>query len=163
MVAGVNEDGLARQRDAHHWAVDQLARLERGEPVDRLGLASLLRQRLAQVRTEARACIRALVKAQLLLEHGPVQARVRQGMAALRHHQALHDCLTPSLSLELGAEWPRLYRAAAAGAAEELRDLGGDPDLLPRMPLQGWMDFLAEHDGRTKALACGATTGGGKS
>lgn len=141
MVAGVDSDGLARQSDKLRWAVEQLARLERGDPVDRFGLAAMLRQNLSTSRAESRACLRALVKAQLLREHGPVACQAAQGLAELVQRQRLQSMMTPSLALELSTEWPRLYRAGATQAAEELRDLGGDPDLLPRNSASAWTDF----------------------
>jgi hypothetical protein len=132
------------------WASQQEQRLDSGaDCIDRQGLARLLRGEVETRRVEARDLVRRAITAMLLVEHGPRRGRAGRLVECVTTLDALSSLMGLSLSEELAAEYGRLYAAGAFAAAEVLRDVGGDPAVLPREPPWEWEDAFSLLDARS--------------
>ncbi len=147
MAAGLEWVNEPMPGDFLAWACQQEKRLVAGaECIDRLGIARLLRDEADLRRVEARSLVRRAVTAMLLVEHGPRRGRSARLVECVTTLDSLASMMGLSLSEELSAEYGRLYAAGASAAAEILRDLGGDPAVLPRDPPWEWEDAFSRCD-----------------
>ena len=141
MAAGAT---VAANMDFDVWACEQVRRL-RGcavEGIDTAGISQTLQDLVESRKASARGAARRIIVALLLSDSCKPGYRPTCISEMVQAAHELSGFASPSVADMLDHEFPRLYRSALEIASERLRDMGGNPASLPRMPPWTWRQIF---------------------